>query len=422
VYRLLANYKISVNPRYYAIAVFLFSACFVILLKGIIKLVGFEPVLMTDYVGIYEPVARNILYGKGITLNGDVIATHYPPGYSLLLSFIFGFSQVFGIGEQFIHELFIIINVALAATTLFLIARTIWSPILSLIPPFLWLTYPFVVWIISKPFSELPFMVALFIGFYLFWKGLIRERSTSKTHFFLSGVFMGIAMLIRPIGIGLGLILAIIPLVVARSKLQLSKRMLIPILILFGNLLVVLPWEMHVYSNEERIIILGDNNLSFIVYGMTFDLESENKTTEGVRQLMSRISSRENEMVSAKSAVKVLINEGKKYPSQLLGLIGTKLIRTWYGNNRIESVKFDLFSVVIQIIYLVPIIIGTIRVFHNKGPALTLAIGIWFIVVYFWLIIIIGIPMVRYMVPVMGLLFLLVPGIFSYNNKKMTLE
>ena len=40
----------------------------------------------TDYTSSYEPVARAILAGRGITDTAGELATRYPPGFSLLLA------------------------------------------------------------------------------------------------------------------------------------------------------------------------------------------------------------------------------------------------------------------------------------------------------------------------------------------------
>lgn len=53
----------------------------------------------TDYTLVYEPVARNILAGRGIVDDEGQLATRYPPGFSILLAGVFGLAGMIGLSD-----------------------------------------------------------------------------------------------------------------------------------------------------------------------------------------------------------------------------------------------------------------------------------------------------------------------------------
>src|SRR4030043_215936 len=68
----------------------------------------------SDYSDFYEPVADNILAGKGITKDGE-IALRYPPGYPIILVAIFGLGKVLGISKLGLIVFFNVIMSAISA-------------------------------------------------------------------------------------------------------------------------------------------------------------------------------------------------------------------------------------------------------------------------------------------------------------------
>ena len=67
----------------------------------------------TDYLNAYEPVARAIVAGQGITLDGE-IATRYPPGFSILLAGVFRLADTVGATDETMLLAFRLICVGLA--------------------------------------------------------------------------------------------------------------------------------------------------------------------------------------------------------------------------------------------------------------------------------------------------------------------
>lgn len=87
----------------------------------------------TDYALAYEPVARNIVAGRGVTLEGD-IATRYPPGFAVLLAGIFRLGDALHVADETMVLAFRLLCVGLAVVLIYGLARLLWSPRAALIP------------------------------------------------------------------------------------------------------------------------------------------------------------------------------------------------------------------------------------------------------------------------------------------------
>src|ERR1051326_7073289 len=59
----------------------------------------------SDYFAAYEPLARNILAGNGLSFEGQFPTTSYPPGYGILLAGVFGICQRLGSRKKQVYRL-----------------------------------------------------------------------------------------------------------------------------------------------------------------------------------------------------------------------------------------------------------------------------------------------------------------------------
>jgi hypothetical protein len=113
----------------------------------------------SDYIYLYEPVARNILDGRGITLPDSTLSTRYPPGYPIILAGIFAMARLVGISQYIVVNWFILICSGASAGLIFLLINLIFGVRFGLVASGLWITYPFALWLTKQPNSEIPFMV-----------------------------------------------------------------------------------------------------------------------------------------------------------------------------------------------------------------------------------------------------------------------
>jgi hypothetical protein len=124
---------------------------------------------------------------------------------------------------------------------------------------------------------------------------------------------------------------------------------------------------------------------------------------------MSDLSARKDEMSSIQGIAKVLYDEAGIRPFAVAKLAGLKLARSWYAT---DSNRFESLILLIQIPYFLVILLGTWCAWKRDNRARQLTICVWMIALYFWGMTFLVVPLLRYMVPVMGLLFLLVPPLF----------
>lgn len=371
----------------------------------------------SDYTDFYEPVARNILAGRGIIQRDGVPAIRYPPGYPALLAGVFGFSHLIGVSETITVSSFILLCMGLSSAFLFVLARSIWSPLAAFASSLIWITYPFSLWLTKQSNSEIVFMAVLYGGFCLFWH-LLLHKSRAWPIYFLSGLLSGFAMLIRPIAIGIGFIMVTILWLIGR---QMSRRLrlFLTTMILFGNFTAIFPWEAWVYSKAGTVVVLSSGGGPSIVDGLTFALALVPNSDKSYREvpvphdvaaMMQDISGSSAEMNSFEDVISVIIGKLGTQPLTVTKLFALKIARSWYGT---DSGRFETAIMLIQSFYLIMVLWATGAAWRQGGLAKQLAISIWLIVFYFWGMTILVLSILRYMVPAIGLLFVLLPASFS---------
>ncbi|MBP6016373.1 MAG: glycosyltransferase family 39 protein [Candidatus Promineofilum sp.] len=369
----------------------------------------------TDYALAYEPVARNIAAGRGITLEGE-IATRYPPGFSILLAGVFRLGDALNVTDETMLLAFRLLCVGLAVVLIYGLGRLLWSPWAALIPAAAWMTYPFSLWLTKQPNSEVPFIPVFFAAMLVFWWALLRERDGARAAalYLAAGVLSGAAMLIRPAALGLSVVLALLVLLLAARATSMRTRLLYGTLVILGSILAVLPWEAAVYAQTSEIVPLSSGGPATLYDGLTFlavpkDYRREVAIPEDVADLMWAIHERRAETATTGGVLTVLVEEAQATPAAFVKLMLIKLARSWYG---IDSRMMEGPTVLIQAVYLLMAVWGTLYCWRQGGAAQRMVGGNWLIVLYFWAMTFTVIPLLRYMTPVMGLLMLPLPGFY----------
>jgi 4-amino-4-deoxy-L-arabinose transferase-like glycosyltransferase len=374
----------------------------------------------TEYIGFHEPVARNILAGQGFIVGNGEPAIRFPPGYPLLIAGIFRLADLLKIPERILLSLFVLINVGLTSMFVFCLARIIWGPLPALVPVFIWMTHPFALWLTKQPNTETPFMAVLFGGLYLFWRALW-HKSNSWSLYLFSGLLIGFAMLIRPIALLVGVLMAAIVWWLGR-EMRVRQRLFLGAMVLLGNLVVILPWEAWVYFKTDKFVLLSTIGHNSLVRGMTFHAFPESYRdvfSESVSTLLQDIEARSAEMRSLSGIISVWADEFRARPLTVATVFAHKMARSWFGT---DSGRYEILLVLIQIPYLAILLWGSFRAWIQGGPARQLTLSIWLLVLYFWLMSTLGIAMLRYMVPAMGLLMVLLPSLLCSHNRQPNLD
>jgi 4-amino-4-deoxy-L-arabinose transferase-like glycosyltransferase len=361
----------------------------------------------------YAPVARNLLKGRGfVTDRGSFAAI--APGYPLLLAGIFGLSRLLEVPENYALSALILACGSLSSVFLYLAARSAWGLKAALVPSLLWITYPLLLASERLPANEQPFMVVFYAGFYFFWLVLL-GNTKGWSICFIAGLLIGLAMLIRPIAIGLGFVMATAFLVAAQQT-AIRLRVFLATMLLLGVLVAVLSWQIFVYAKSNQVIPISAHGPASMVDGLTFAVTGGYRPiggfSEDVMSLMRDILARQrqHEMQSVSEIISVMWGEFQRRPLAAIKLLAIKAMRSWYAT---DSRRFETEIILIQIPYLLLISWSTLAAWKLGGAPRQLCISIWLIVLYFWGMTMLVMPIVRYMMPVMGLLFLLIPASFT---------
>jgi 4-amino-4-deoxy-L-arabinose transferase-like glycosyltransferase len=378
-----------------------------------------------DYKAFYEPVARRIIAGDGLTNADGTPALRYPPGYPLILAGLFGVSHLLHISQETALAALSLLSMGLTSVFVFMLARSIWSTRPALVAALVWMTYPFALWLTKQPNSEISFLVVFYGAFYLFWDALLR-RSRAWSTYFLIGFLMGLAMLIRPIAIGTGFLMGVL-LWIVRRDMTARLRFSLAIVVLLGNLMAISPWETWAYATTGRVIVLSTGGVPGIQDGLTFALARAPKgyrqivkVPQDVTALMQDIYSRSSEMKSLGAVASVMGEKLQTQPLAVTKLFSLKAIRSWYGT---DSGRFELPNLLIQGAYLFLVLWGSRTAWRRGGAAKDLTISVWLIALYFWGMTTLVLSILRYMVPAIGLLFVLLPGVlFKRENAEAKLS
>ena len=369
----------------------------------------------TDYLTAYEPVARAIAAGDGITLDGE-ISTRYPPGFSVLLAGVFRAGDALGMGDESMLMAFRLLCAGLSVLLIYALARLIWSPWLALLPALAWMTYPFFLWLTKQPNSEVAFIPVLYAALYLFWRPTLRGmRGPRAWALYLgAGLLVGAAMLIRPAALGLSVILGVVALFFAAREVGLRSRVAYGALVVLGSVLAVLPWEAAVYARTGEIVPLSSGGAMTIHDGLTFlavpkEYRREVAVPEDVAALMWTIHERRRETATTGGVVKVVGEEATRAPAAFAKLMLIKFARSWYG---IDSRVMEMPVLLLQLAYLALILWGSVYAWRQGGALRRMNAGNWLIVLYFWAMTLLVVPLLRYMAPIMGLLMIALPGVY----------
>lgn len=371
----------------------------------------------TDYLNYYRPAALNLVAGNGLVTQGQSYLTVYPPGFPLILSGIFFLSQVSRLDEALLLAGFNLLWMGLSTALLFWITDHLAGREGAWITACLWCTYPFALWLTIQPLNEMPFLVFLYLAVALFLKGQSASRR-SLLFLTLSGIAAGLAMLIRPIAIGLPLLFAGAALFLP-SHDKSGARLSGAAILLLACLLIILPWEIQLTRLTERILPLSSNGTQAIQDGLAYAIDNNTQVLplpEPVVPVMKEIAQAaySGEMDSIRQIYGVVIYEFKHRPVGVLQLLGVKLLRSWYGT---DSGRMEQVSGFLQFGFYLPVslwalIYGWIKKVDARRYLLFL------VVLYFWGMTFSALSILRYMVPAMGFLFCIIGISFTAGFKE----
>ncbi len=368
----------------------------------------------TDYSFFYEPVARNILAGKGYVQRDNIVAPYYPPGYPSILAILFGLSTLLGVNEKTILTLFVVVISALSTVPLVFVTRKATNNLSALFTGILWMTYPFFLWLTKQPNSEIPFIALLFGGCALLFSASCFNNK-SKKNYLISGILLGLAILVRPIAVFFPLVLAF-SVLISLSDAKIIEKALLMATFLGGCLIPVIPWEIYVYSNTGKVVLISENSSVAMRGGLIFavvDSSYKNSISvpSDVRELMEDINAHYEELAPTEKLLSYLKVKILESPLPVVKLFAIKALRSWYATDR---QSYENYIILVQIPYLILILLGSWLAWKRGGASRSLMIGIWLVTLCNWGMNMLVTSTLRYMVPVIGLQLTLIAQIPFY--------
>jgi hypothetical protein len=190
------------------------------------------------------------------------------------------------------------------------------------------------------------------------------------------------------------------------------RRLQLAALLVAAAACTVLPWEWWVYARTGRVIALSDGGAPSIRDGLTFGLSHKSYRSgvlvpAGVRGVMQSFLDRYDALDSAGAIRQAVAEQLRQRPAATLGLFAIKAARSWYAT---DSNANELALAATQGLYLAAVGWATWRAWRRRGRERMVAIGLWILAVYFWGMTTLVLSIVRYMVPAMGLLFVVLPA------------
>jgi len=238
---------------------------------------------------------------------------------------------------------------------------------------------------------------------------------------------MGTAIMIRPIAIGLPIILFIVAVLVRNSSI--SKKVILGriSIMIIGIGLVTIPWSIIVYELTGKMIFVTDGTLiiNSLYNGMTFGIteidqrmsiglssnvlafmtaiKEVHESSQDLIKLRLHSLSRTYDINEASDVISLYVTMLWHSPITAAEMIYVKVTRAWYGtySHRLETLVAILMAGYVGIC-----IIGATTWRAAQVGLRERAYLVFPVVGYFWILTAAFEPLVRYMVPSLGLMFL----------------
>lgn len=373
-----------------------------------------------DYSSFYGPVAESIIEGHGPTINNH-LAIRYPIGFPLLVAGALGTARAFSLPVTCAEAALPLICLAISSVILFLTAELIHGTAWALLSYFLWICCPWVLYLSAKPLSDIPFCCFLFASTYFLFK-FFKAGELSLAASVGTGLLIGASMLVRPIGMFIAPIAAVLVLVLTRTP-PLQRRLTIAALLVVGTAIPVVPWEVWLYNANHGFLLLSTGSTPVIRDGLAFASNSADASGTN-RHFIKRYrqgiavpiraqqvsADARNNYASLASTGAILDFLSKELHHNAIGVTQLYLVkaaRSWYGS---DSQAEDARVLGVQILFLGIISVGVWGSWRIGSYCRACTILCLAFVLYFWAMTTFVLSILRYMTPAMGLLFLLVPG------------
>lgn len=350
----------------------------------------------TDTVTFYHPAAMSLMERKGYLVDG-FFSSRYPPVFPLFLAWIYKWTSDPGTGNALYPYLIAILQ-SLSCGFLYLIARFILERREVVTAALLLAAHPlFVVLSVTKyAWNAMPLFVFLFFSaLYIF---LLALKKSSSMLMGISGFLLALSNLTWPGGIVISFIFVGYTLIHFYKTGKIGGITRGTLLFLLGFAVPVALWSGFIYENTGQKMLLSSGGMPSVLDGLIRNENSKFRAFEVSNDALSKKS--EGGLNNFRDLIHFYADEFRAKPRQTLNFVFFKLGRVWYGT---DSEKYEGLTLLIQLPYLLLGLYG-ILICSRKGlPHVGL---ILMIVAAFWAMVFTVLPIVRYMIPALGLVMI----------------
>ena len=388
------------NNKLLLVFVFSFSLIFSLIFLFFLKNIGPQEhgIPGTDYYNYYKPIAENILQGKGFVLHGkDISGIGFV--YPFFIAGVIFFSDASGISPLCLIVFFNVLLASFSSCFLFLFVKEIFNKRIALFSSFLWLTYPFNLWLLKNPNTEVPFIFFFFLSILFF---VFSVKKKKQRYFLLSGFFLAVSLATKLIVLFLPIVFVVFIILFLKSA-EIKARILSVVFFFLGLLIVILPWFFYISPANNIFITLPGRTPNTIVSGITWFSEKGEREilSEDVKRFITKM--RSQDLNTFGKTAGFFAREAIQRPIPVMKIIWLKLSRSWYGTS--SRWKEEPLILAIQLFYIISAIFG-LRIVLKRKTEISFVIFILLIILYFWAMIFSVVSIMRYMIPVMGLVMI----------------
>ena len=358
----------------------------------------------SDMVSFYSPMGVNLAEGRGYMMNG-AFTNRYPPLFPLFIAGIYKITGQAGLSNP-VYPWLIALMQAFSCGLLFLIAKTLTANTkLATAAALLFLFYPlFAVMAVTRyAWSAMPFFI--FIFFAAAWTFCLAFRQGRLRYGLISGFLTGLSCLVWPSVIYLWAVW--LPFLGLRGAGTAFRKGVLALVFMLGFLLPVSAWGVFVWRHTGAFEISGGGMLS-----VRDGLWHEDSPLYGRFEIVraARAEKKAHGLQSPAAILHLYENSFRARPLETLHFMVFKLFRVWYGT---DSEKYEIPILLLQLPYFALALWGFFAL-KNNDTRLFLAATAG----YFWFIAFLVLSIVRYMMPVMGLLMILAAVPFCRRGER----
>jgi hypothetical protein len=274
--------------------------------------------------------------------------------------------------------------------------------------------------------------VSTLFNLFIIWKG-------EETLVFLAGILLGLSTLIRPIGIGLFVVFGIIIWLQADNS-QLKPKLMLIGFFLIGLFITVTPWATYIKYHTGKFTLQPNHvhAARSLIEGLTFGTQKKGyrigiPLRPDVKAFIEEMEpiffhyqtlpdgpklygpGGSYDIQKPGNIVRIVLTKGLDKPIVFMRFALLKLTRAWYGT---DSNRYERIASYLQFVYFLAIIPAIVLILYRRENRLLARIAIG-ISLYFWLLASIFTPLVRYMIPALGLLFTLIPALWATKSSNL---